>query len=83
VTTVRAALVTPLSGPLAEHGRAGAIALGLWAEQSTVDLAVFDAHPDPACRRRGRAHRTGAIQEPRKITSTVGGPDGQARPIWW
>jgi branched-chain amino acid transport system substrate-binding protein len=47
VTTVRAALVTPLSGPLAEYGRAGAIALGLWADQSAVELTVLDTHPDP------------------------------------
>jgi branched-chain amino acid transport system substrate-binding protein len=45
---MRAALVTPLSGPLAGYGRAGAEALRLWAEQPAVaaDLAVFDAHPD-------------------------------------
>lgn len=50
---LRAALVTPLTGPLAGYGRAGADALTLWAEWSgeqssrRVELAVVDAHPDP------------------------------------
>ncbi|MBA8823486.1 branched-chain amino acid transport system substrate-binding protein [Saccharopolyspora lacisalsi] len=47
---VRAALVTPLSGPLARYGRATATALRLWARRftgtETVDLEVVDAHPD-------------------------------------
>jgi branched-chain amino acid transport system substrate-binding protein len=43
-----AALVTPLSGPLALFGRAGATGLQLWAEQvAATELSVFDAHPDP------------------------------------
>jgi branched-chain amino acid transport system substrate-binding protein len=45
---VRAALVTPLSGPLAGYGRAGAVALELWAAQAGAALATHDAHPDPA-----------------------------------
>ena len=55
---VRAALVTPSTGPLGGYGRAGAEALRLWAEGSiaaarpgpdppTIDLLVYDAHPDP------------------------------------
>ena len=43
-----AALATPLSGPLASYGRAGATALELWAQRQRADLAVYDAHPDPA-----------------------------------
>jgi branched-chain amino acid transport system substrate-binding protein len=54
LTTIRAALVTPLSGPLAGFGRAGAHALGLWARSAAelpapagrVDLRVHDAAPD-------------------------------------
>lgn len=50
--TVRAALVTPLSGPLATYGRATASALRLWAERfagpDSVELEVVDAHPDAA-----------------------------------
>ena len=53
---VRAALVTPLSGPLAGFGRAGAHALRLWAESAAdlpgprgrVDLAVHDSGPGVA-----------------------------------
>lgn len=45
---IGAALVTPLSGPLAAYGRAGAVALELWAESAGVELRVLDAHPDPA-----------------------------------
>jgi branched-chain amino acid transport system substrate-binding protein len=49
---LRAALVTPLSGPLARYGRAGAEALALWAEGFTgrqaVRVVAYDAHPDPS-----------------------------------
>lgn len=47
---IRAALLTPLSGPLAGYGRAGAAALDLWRQwhPQRVELAVLDAHPDPA-----------------------------------
>ncbi len=65
MAVLRAALVTPLSGPLAGYGRAGAAALTLWAREaadlpapySIVDLAVSDAWPDPAAavRRAARA----------------------------
>jgi ABC-type branched-subunit amino acid transport system substrate-binding protein len=44
----RAVLVTPLSGPLARFGRAGASALALWAECSGVGLEVIDAYPSAA-----------------------------------
>jgi ABC-type branched-subunit amino acid transport system substrate-binding protein len=43
-----AALVTPLSGPLARYGRSGATALRLWAAEAGVDLAIADAHPSAA-----------------------------------
>jgi len=46
---VRAALVTPLSGPLARFGRSTAVALQLWAElfteTATIHLGIFDSHP--------------------------------------
>jgi branched-chain amino acid transport system substrate-binding protein len=53
---LRAALVTPLTGPLARFGRAGAAALEVWARQAArlpagwrgVELKVHDAYPDPA-----------------------------------
>ena len=44
----RAVLVTPLSGPLARFGKAGANALALWAERSGVTLEVIDAYPSAA-----------------------------------
>src|ERR1700728_2181923 len=44
----RAVLVTPLSGPLARFGKAGASALALWADRSGVSLEVIDAHPSAA-----------------------------------
>ncbi len=48
---MRAALVTPLSGPLAVYGRASAVALRVWAEEfsgtkDAVHLKIVDAHPD-------------------------------------
>jgi ABC-type branched-subunit amino acid transport system substrate-binding protein len=45
---LRAALVTPLSGPLARYGRSGATALRLWAAEAGVDLAIADAYPSAA-----------------------------------
>src|SRR6266851_4059932 len=45
---LRAALVTPLSGPLARYGRAGATALGLWAAGAGVELEIGDAYPSAA-----------------------------------
>jgi ABC-type branched-subunit amino acid transport system substrate-binding protein len=45
---LRAALVTPLSGPLARYGRSGATALRLWAARAGVDLEIVDAHPAAA-----------------------------------
>ena len=47
-STARAVLVTPLSGPLARFGKAGASALALWANRSGVSLQVIDAHPSAA-----------------------------------
>lgn len=44
----RAVLATPLSGPLARFGKAGASALGLWADRSGVSLEVVDAYPSAA-----------------------------------
>ena len=41
-------MVTPLSGPLARFGKAGACALALWADRSGVSLEVIDAYPSAA-----------------------------------
>jgi ABC-type branched-subunit amino acid transport system substrate-binding protein len=45
---LRAALVTPLTGPLARYGRAGATALELWARQAGVQLEIADIRPSTA-----------------------------------
>jgi branched-chain amino acid transport system substrate-binding protein len=64
VTVLRAALVTPLTGPLAEYGRAGALALQLWAEwRGDVELDLVDAHPDPAAA-AGRVERADLVFGP-------------------
>jgi branched-chain amino acid transport system substrate-binding protein len=65
VTTLRAGLVTPLSGPLARYGRAGASALTLWADRaaqlsagfSRVEVEVVDAHPSAAVAMHAAAAR--------------------------
>ncbi|HEX7322020.1 MAG TPA: ABC transporter substrate-binding protein [Mycobacterium sp.] len=45
---VRAVLATPLSGPLARFGTAGANGLALWADRAGASLQVIDAHPSAA-----------------------------------
>ena len=49
---IRAAMVTPLTGPLAMYGRAAGEAVRLWADEIAApllpDLKFFDTHPDPA-----------------------------------
>src|SRR4051812_14430393 len=44
----RAVLATPLSGPLARFGKAGASALALWADRSGVSLEIIDASSSAA-----------------------------------
>jgi hypothetical protein len=39
----RAALVTPMSGPLARYGRAGAAALRLWAAWAAMTSTLLTA----------------------------------------
>ncbi len=57
---LRAAVVTPLSGPLASYGRAGGAALAVWAGRAAelparwtrVELDVLDAYPKAAAAMR-------------------------------
>lgn len=72
--TLRAALVTPLSGPLAGYGTAGAVALRLWAAQAGASLAVHDAHPDPVS-----ALRAAEAQHPDLLFGPYG--SGPARSV--
>jgi len=53
----RAVLVTPLSGPLARFGNAGASALALWAEYCGVSLEVIDAYPSASSAMRAAEAR--------------------------
>ncbi len=73
VSELYALLVTPLSGPLAGFGRAGASALRLWAAEAAdlphpwrgVRVELHDAHPDPAvAMRRGLASRPDVVFGP-------------------
>lgn len=56
---LRAVLVTPLTGPLARYGEAGATALRLWAEWhgAPIDLSIVDAYPDPVAAAREAERR--------------------------
>ena len=51
VKPIRAAMVTPLTGPLAMYGRVAGEALRLWADEvaepGSVALRLYDTHPDP------------------------------------
>jgi hypothetical protein len=67
----RAVLATPLSGPLARFGKAGANALALWAERSGISLEVIDAYPFAA-----PAIRAAEASRP----DVVFGPYGSGRP---
>lgn len=89
--TLRATLVTPLSGPLARYGRAGADALRLWADATAelphgwgpVELVAHDAHPDPAA-----AMRTAVAERPHVLIGPYGSSPAAAavgatdRPVW-
>lgn len=82
-----AVLVTPLTGPLARFGRAGAAALELWASQAGATLEVIDAHPDAAAamvagRRRAPDVWFGPYGSSPTVAAVaaVAGPDGPA--VW-
>ena len=65
MTALRAAVVTPLSGPLATYGLAGAAALAVWAGRAAelparwtrVELDVLDAYPKAAAAMRAAVSR--------------------------
>lgn len=75
MSELRALLATPLSGPLARFGRAGAAALRLWAAEAAdlpppwrrVRLDLHDAYPDPAA-----AMRSGSASEPHLVFGPYG-----------
>lgn len=87
--TVQAALVTPLSGPLARFGLAGAAALSLWAERAPglpaggVALEVVDAHPSPAAAmREALGTRPDAIFGPYGSSPAVAAAGATDRAVW-
>ncbi len=91
MTELLALLVTPLSGPLARFGRAGAAALRLWAAEAAdlpppwrrIRLDLHDAHPDAAA-----AMKRGLASQPHLVFGPYGsGPTLQAlaaveRVVW-
>lgn len=82
---ILAALVTPLSGPLADYGRAGAIALKLWThwDADRVDLEVFDAHPDPAAAiRQAECRRPDLLFGPYGSSPTLAAAQATSRLVW-
>jgi ABC-type branched-subunit amino acid transport system substrate-binding protein len=91
VRALRAALVTPVSGPLALYGTAGAAALGVWAEQAArlpspwthVELEVFDAHPAPATAMHAAvSRRPDVIFGPYGSGPAVAALGATHRPVW-
>jgi len=82
---LRSVLVTPLSGPLARFGRAGAAALQIWAESMPegVDLQVHDAYPDPAAAMgRATATRPEVVFGPYGSGPTVQAVQATSRVVW-
>ena len=86
---LRAALVTPLSGPLAGFGQAGAAALSLWAGwhssgfPARVELTVLDAHPDPvAAVRRAERMAPDLLFGPYGSSTTAAVAGATSRLVW-
>jgi branched-chain amino acid transport system substrate-binding protein len=87
---LRAALVTPLTGPLARFGRESATALTLWADHAAelpapwtgVDLEVWDAAPDPGAAVRAVAARPDILFGPYGSGPTVAAANATDRVIW-
>ncbi len=90
---LRAALVTPLSGPLGGFGQAGAAALSLWADwpsdwhgsrfPARVELTVVDAHPDPvAALRRAERLAPDLLFGPYGSSTTAAVAGATSRLVW-
>jgi branched-chain amino acid transport system substrate-binding protein len=81
-------LVTPLTGPLAGFGTAGAAALTLWADRSSplpggVALSVIDAHPDPAAAMRQAVDaRPDVLFGPYGSSPALAAMGATERPVW-
>lgn len=88
---LRSALVTPLTGPLARYGQASATALRLWAELAAslpppwrrVELAVHDAHPNPAgAMRRAAADNPHVLFGPYGSSPAIRAIGASDRVVW-
>jgi branched-chain amino acid transport system substrate-binding protein len=86
---LRAALVTPLSGPLGGFGQAGATALSLWADwhgsrfPAGAELTVVDAHPDPvAAVRRAERLAPDLLFGPYGSSTTAAVAGATSRLVW-
>ena len=86
---LRAALVTPLSGPLGGYGQAGAAALSLWAGwrgrgfPAGAELTVADAHPDPvAAVRRAERLAPDLLFGPYGSSTTAAVAGATSRLVW-
>jgi ABC-type branched-subunit amino acid transport system substrate-binding protein len=80
---VRAVLVTPLSGPLARFGKAGASALALWAEHSAVSLRVIDAYRSAAsAMRAAEASRPDVVFGPYGSASALAAAAASTGVVW-
>jgi branched-chain amino acid transport system substrate-binding protein len=91
VTVLAAAVVTPLSGPLARFGQATAAALRLWARSApdlpspwhAVSLDAYDAHPEPAVAiREAIAAHPGIVFGPYGSSPTLAVIGATRRPVW-
>jgi ABC-type branched-subunit amino acid transport system substrate-binding protein len=79
----RAVLVTPLSGPLARFGKAGASALALWADGSGVNLEIIDAYPSAASAiRAAEASRPDVVFGPYGAGPALAAAAGSKGVVW-
>ncbi len=84
---IRAAMVTPLMGPLAMYGRATGAAMRIWAREIAadipVDLDLYDAHPDPAAAvRQAEASRPDVLFGPYGRGPALAVAQASSRLVW-
>lgn len=78
-----AVLVTPLTGPLARFGRAGATALSIWSDLAGVGLEVIDSHPSAArAIRQATARRALVVFGPYGSGPAVEAGHAATTPFW-
>ena len=84
---IRAAMVTPLTGPLAMYGRMAGEAVRLWADEiaepESVELRLYDAHPDPvATVRQAEAFRPDVLFGPYGRGPALAVARASSRLVW-